>query len=542
MKVLLVFIFMCCFIGLSQPNINQRYTLNYDASIFGSVVATDSCYYVSGMGANSFGTQYQEGAFVKINFDGSLNNQKMYQNDTLEIVLWETPNLIKTLDNNFAQIGVTHYTDFIGYNTFFIKFKPNGDTIFTKTYNQFYLNDNNWTVSPSIVIQNSDSTYFCSSYVFNDLSNIGKVIFFKLSKHGDLLWYKYFTGISSDNYNILRPKSLLRYDMNKILIGCSLIHPGVYNNEFRSHTKLIMVDTLGNLLWQRTYTEDTLNFYCNGLTKTTNGDVLYCGKNGEYWSSNNSLNYKSHITKLDADFNVEWRIHLGVFSSESFTLNNIKSINNTEFVAVGNTHSYFYENDNNYDFTTNGWLIKFNINGDILWQRKYTNVPHFITDNNNYAEHILYDVDITIDSGFVMVGQARNLVSNNGYGGQQGWLVKVDKHGCLVPNCQQYDNVDTTTTDTTDIDTTIMVSEPVELYPNPANTSLYYYHTQADTSQNQTAYMYNLQGQLVQQFSLTDTNLTYIIDVTNFANGVYIFVIKNELGEILRSDKAVIQH
>ena len=62
------------------------------------------------------------------------------------------------------------------------------------------------------------------------------------------------------------------------------------------------------------------------------------------------------------------------------------------------------------------------------------------------------------------------------------------------------------------------------------------------TIQQQTAYMYNLQGELVQQFNLGNTNLTYIIDVTNFANGVYVFVIKNELGEMLRNDKVVVQH
>lgn len=116
-------------------------------------------------------------------------------------------------------------------------------------------------------------------------------------------------------------------------------------------------------------------------------------------------------------------------------------------------------------------------------------------------------------------------------------MVKVDEHGCLVPNCQQYDNVDTTI-----IDTTIVVSEPVELYPNPANTSLYYYHTQTDTTQQQTAYMYNLQGKLVQKFKLSDSNITYTIDVSNFESGVYVFTVKNKNGEFIRREKVIVQH
>jgi len=545
MKLLVLFISVLPFISFGQESLNKRYTIGYDATIFGSVKATDSCYYVLGKGSNASGLQLQEGAWLRFNFDGSIHTQKMYTSDTMEVILWESPNLIETLDSNFATLGTVN-TNYSGgsyqMNLLFLKIKPNGDTLFTTYIDDFYTNDNNISINPSAFFQNSDSSYSCIAVVSNLNSIIGKTVFFKLSKAGVLLWYTYFSGLSPTNYRILDSKSLIKYDTNKILIGGSLIHPAVYNEDTRCHTKLIMVDTLGNLLWQRTYWEDTLNFYCSGLTKTTDGGVLYCGRDGAYNVDGLlGLDYKSHITKLDENFDLEWRIKLGVFSGETFSLNNIKAINDTEFVAVGNTHSYFYESQENYDFTENGWLVKFNIAGEIIWERKYVNIPHFDTDNNNYAKHILYDVDMTKDSGFVMVGQARNLVSSNGQGGQQGWLVKVDKHGCLVPNCQQYDNVDTTTTDTTVVQPPEFIPENV-LYPNPANTSLYYYHTQTDTMQQQTAYMYNLQGELVQHFNLMDCNITYSIDVSNLASGLYVFKVRSSIGNILRTEKIIIQH
>jgi len=43
MKLLILFIFLISFKVVAQEPINKRYSLGYDASIFGSVIATDSC-------------------------------------------------------------------------------------------------------------------------------------------------------------------------------------------------------------------------------------------------------------------------------------------------------------------------------------------------------------------------------------------------------------------------------------------------------------------------------------------------------------------
>ena len=42
---------------IAQPPINERFNLGYDAAIFGSVIATDSCYYISSVGLNGFGLE-----------------------------------------------------------------------------------------------------------------------------------------------------------------------------------------------------------------------------------------------------------------------------------------------------------------------------------------------------------------------------------------------------------------------------------------------------------------------------------------------------
>jgi hypothetical protein len=93
---------------LSQDVINERYSLGYDNCVFRSVISNDSCYYITGITANSPNTNKLEGAFVRINFDSNLYESKILSNDTMSINLASNSNLIKTFDNNFAQIASTN--------------------------------------------------------------------------------------------------------------------------------------------------------------------------------------------------------------------------------------------------------------------------------------------------------------------------------------------------------------------------------------------------------------------------------------------------
>jgi len=551
-NIFLILLLLVTTVGYNQEVLNLRYNLNYNNTIFENIIVTDSCYYTTSYSI-PINSNKVEGSFIKINLDGTVNFVKHHVSDTMNIQFISThSNLVNTLDNKFAILA--KITNFSGESSLsFYKMKPSGDTLLTTFIDNSYF-DGNIILNVNELIQNTDSTFFSVIHLDNYSSQIGSISLTKLSKTGELLWNKYYYGLSPSNYRILKGNSVIKYGANKLIIGGTLMHipfGGSESHLNRIHTKLIVTDTLGNLIEARTYWEDSLNYTVNGLTKTVDNGLLYCGKYGRYFEYqngvySNSLRYKGQITKLDANFDLEWRLELGHYGSANYGLNNLITLNDSEFVAVGNTYT---KDSNGIPNGRVGWLVKFNITGKVLWERKYTKVPLF-DGEINAPTHILYDVDMTTDSGFVMMGQSNNYYGDNGVGpGQQGWLVKVDKHGCLVPNCQQYDNIDTTTTDTTVVDTTVIepplppkvIPENI-LYPNPVSSSLYYYHSQTDTTQQQIAYMYNLQGELVQQFSLLDNNITHIIDVINFANGVYVFVVKNKEGSFIRREKVVVQH
>jgi hypothetical protein len=536
-KFFLILVLFVTIFGYNQEALNLRYDLDYDYTLFGAIQVNDSCYYVIGLSADQANNLKRVGTFSKIKHNGELQHITSHVNDTLNVEFVRgKPSLINTLDDNFALLaGASNLAWFP--NLMFYKLKPNGDTLFTNYINQLSI-DENELINVNTMFQNSDSTYNCIVQIEKNSNLLGGIALLKLSKTGELLWHKYFWGLGVNNYRILKANSLLKYDENRLLIGATSIEAQNTAEHWRNHTKLIMTDTLGNLLWQRTYWEDTINPQVNGLTKTSDGGVLYGGVYGRYSDIHNGIEYKAQITKLDANFDLEWRIKFNEYSSSDNTFNNILAVNESEFVAVGNSFAY---GEANMPFGKTGYLVKFNSHGQILWERKYTKVPHF-DGESNWATHILLDVATTPDSGFVMVGESTNFYTDNGVSpGQQGWLVKVDQHGCLVPNCQQYDNVDTTTTDTTVVQPPVVIPENI-LYPNPANTTLYYYHTQTDTTQQQTAYMYNLQGKLVQQFNLSHTNITYSIDISNLATGLYVFKVRDSNENVLRIEKIIIQH
>jgi hypothetical protein len=95
-------------------------------------------------------------------------------------------------------------------------------------------------------------------------------------------------------------------------------------------------------------------------------------------------------------------------------------------------------------------LLNLIAQGEKLWERQYKKIPLFERTPCNFPDHVLYDVAVTPDEGFVMVGQGINYYDDNGeLPGQKAWLVKTDKYGCLVPNCQ-YIGVETEPIDTTD--------------------------------------------------------------------------------------------
>jgi hypothetical protein len=358
----------------------------------------------------------------------------------------------------------------------------------------------------------------------------------KLYKKGNYLWHKIYWSFITPYYNLSRCFNFLQYNDSTFVICNNVSHAqnSTYSPQNYGHPKWLFIDSLGNIKYIHEINTSPEDVYSssNTFVKTINKSIIYGGVKGVLDTLDNKIVYNPQITMIDSNLNKVWRINLSKPIKYSIeVLKQIIAVNNKDFVVVGHGN-IVTDNDSN----SCGMLVKFNINGELLWQRKYVKVP--TVPNSYWPTHELYDVDITPDSGFVMVGQAVNYNQNTTEQyGQLGWLVKTDKYGCLVPNCQQYDNpIDTT--QIPPIDSTEII-EPAELYPNPTSHNLYYYHLQGENTSPFTCYIYNMQSQIVQQFTVSADKVTYIIDVSQLASGTYIFKVVSTTGEVVRSSKFV---
>ena len=78
--------------------------------------------------------------------------------------------------------------------------------------------------------------------------------------------------------------------------------------------------------------------------------------------------------------------------------------------------------------------------------------------------------------------------------------------------------------------------EPITwLYPNPASNSLFYYHHQ-DEFAPAIARIYSMSGQVVQKWDIPINDVTFEIDVANFASGKYILHVTDLDGEEIQRE------
>ncbi|MGV6861018.1 MAG: T9SS type A sorting domain-containing protein [Putridiphycobacter sp.] len=555
MKKILFYILLISFYSNAQFNdtiINNRYAFDYNSSVFGNIEVTDSGYFVIGVGNNTYDDYNDEYIFSRLNFDGSVNFYKSYTDTVglgLNVFPKNTPCLTKTLDGHFAHLVFTVSAPPLNsWDLIFLKFDANGDTLVTNYINQFTSTQNRLGYYPTNIIQNSDSSYYCAVQIQPTTSYIDNFVIFKLDKNGELLWFKKHN--IDVNYLNSNANSLLKFDENRIIIsGIKANIWSVNPPTFRSHPYFLVTDSLGNFIEDYTEWQDTIILKTNSLIKTKDGDMLYSGSYGRLYPDEHYDRYKACVTMIDESFNVLWRINYGVWSNAGFNeFNKILEVNDSEFVAVGNGTDFI---NGGPIGSRSGVLLKFNLRGDILWQRKYVKIQAITNAIAPY--HYLYDVEMTRDSGFIMVGQVGNTYPNEFLPGQKGWVVKTDKYGCLVPSCQKMDNpkmdtvqflpipTDTTKVDTTD--TTKTVNEATELYPNPVSTNLFYYFAQStDDFKPCIAQIFNLQGQLIQEFSLSTNHVTYMIDVSQYAAGTYIFKVITPQQETLKSTRFLVAH
>jgi hypothetical protein len=271
---------------------------------------------------------------------------------------------------------------------------------------------------------------------------------------------------------------------------------------------LEQLDSAGNTLW--TWASPLFNKEVHGakdIIPTKDGGWVIASALG--WSrvtQQNSMKYfyDPYLFKLDANRNIVWEkdFHTGIQDISYF--HKVIELEDSSLVAFGTKGIEYPDTTNPQYYILHGKIVKLTPNGNILWDREY----QYLT--TAFAEHEVHDAARTPDGGFLLCGEARG--SGSG-ASQQGWLLKLDEHGCLVPGCHLVSGV---------LPPSATSSIELLLYPNPATQFLNVFYQSSEEGQELSFSIINVQGQTVQQYqSAAISGKTYMLEVETLPKGIY---------------------
>ncbi|MFK7757326.1 MAG: T9SS type A sorting domain-containing protein [Flavobacteriales bacterium] len=239
------------------------------------------------------------------------------------------------------------------------------------------------------------------------------------------------------------------------------------------------------------------------------------------------------IFKMNTEGSVIWDTVIGEgydisFQNQFYKV--VKSNDGSGYVAGGTKKVFHPEEEQNDEIglhLSQGWLVKVDEDGNVLWDRTY----HYI--DTPFEEHTLNDLKATTDGGYIFCGESRDYDSDLEFSEgppQQGWLVKVDEHGCLVEGCHLTDNISVLEQDGE--------LEYFKAGPIPAGQFLNIY--QSATAHLSIYQLINSNGQVLEEFPSMSKGTTLMLDVSNYASGSYQLVLKRG-NKIFQSKKILIE-
>ncbi len=133
----------------------------------------------------------------------------------------------------------------------------------------------------------------------------------------------------------------------------------------------------------------------------------------------------------------------------------------------------------------------------------------------------LYDFVELADGGIVAAGERIDWFTDYP---QQGWLLRLDSYGCLVPGCQ-----------TVGVKENEDVSHYLSLYPNPFSDQLQIYFNAPNEFGSYSFKLLSFEGRLLNSVSGLQNNTTYSLNTEVLPKGIF-------LVQLFSDDKLVSSH
>lgn len=505
---------------IAQATFNKRYHFDFLASVGTSVIPVEDGYYFTGVMVDTFPPYNDIGFFTKTDLEGNPVSFKVLQNNDFGIGPWfNTLTLLQ--DSSFALSAVYIGTE---ETTMFIRLDPNGDTLFTKKYNNPNFPSYTFMQPRGGMERLSDGGFVVCNWMDNNSDGTLSmdIHIFKINDLGEILWKKSFEHPKLD-----RPASLLVDNEGNTIAGWVSTDFNYILEDYTSQIRLVKLNPLGETLWEYTTPEFIgLRDAPNDMVLLDDGSLIIASGVGteiDLGPSANKIWFEKLLFKLSAGGAIMWETvftNPGPQNSQARLTNVIELSNESGFVTAGIEGE---DVDGLYSFAVRGWLAKVDHEGQKLWERAYVGIE---TDN---PRHEVFDLKECPDGGFILAGESKDgdLAT---LPPQQAWLLKLDQHGCLVPGCHLLDDVGEE------------VENPLQLavYPNPTTDYLNFQLRSNQTLKNGQFRILSANGQVKESFQVdVRAQDTFVLPIWDWAVGVYFLQYLDEKGGVTLSEKFI---
>ncbi len=223
------------------------------------------------------------------------------------------------------------------------------------------------------VAQTQDSSFVLCGTYWNNNSNTSDAFILKVDNNGIIKWSKSY---GTQNGNEFLYQIIEKPEKGYLSVG-SKAGGGVLNNAIY----IISIDSLGNLLWSKTY--NTNGDVCGYISSVKNGNYLLNGAN-----DNNNI-YSGFLMNFDINGNPNWIKNYHTNITGAF--NNYIPTKDNGFILSGGIIDSTQDRDL--------YLLKIDSNYNIQWSKKYSYGKY------DYLDKVIQ----TTDGGFIIL--ANTLIS-----------------------------------------------------------------------------------------------------------------------------------
>jgi hypothetical protein len=269
------------------------------------------------------------------------------------------------------------------------------------------------------------------------------------------------------------------------------------------------IDTVGNIIWQKTYENDSLYFTSSYESQGVKINGLYYNfgvTKQNIKNTDSNYYYRAFINVIDENGNLVREKYFPKYHNSVFT--KIIVFNNYLYI-IGDIYTTYYDSIN--QIGKRGCLYKMDTLLNIEWHQLYNHWERFTKLYNFYKT----------STGFTITGTSINKNRFNEFDSMgiyyaDGLILKVDMNGCIIENCEpiKYNTI---------VQDKVKERNTIEVYPNPATNKLNIVF-EGNVPQNLTANIYDSKGSLVKSETLINNE----IGISNLAQGLYLLTIESE--------------